>query len=552
VNRSTRPSGSERSDTARLLIRAAGAVFAVLVFAGSATADVFVPVDLPARSGECGSGAGDVLASGRSRFGERWKLDISERRERWRRLPGAGGCPAVAAAPDGTAAIAAYDDEHVALAVRRPGGGFGARVLSAAGTGDEPRVAVAPGGWAAIGWLEPTLSGTTDVVVAVVAPDGSVRRAVLDRSGAEDTDVFLSLPRIGIDAAGTTTAAWSRVREDYEVRSLRLRTARSAGGTGWTAPTELPTGSARTARDLEVAVSPAGHTLLAWATGRGIQAALDGEPAATLTGEPDAASPAPAVTDDGTALVAYAAPRRRIMAVDRPAGGAWSAPHRVSGTREGRPARLNESAGGPEIVLIASVIGADGRAVVAWPAYTELGRIAAAAGRVGGAWSAATAVSRATRWAQSPSLALDARGAPQLLWEESTSLAHHERLRGARLTPETEAPAPDRRAPALSVRFPAQLRLSRRGRIRTRVRVRCSEACDVRARLIVPRSHGLELAPANRGLGPRRAGRVAIATHADEAPRLKHARRLRVAVLVTDRAGNIARRSRVVRVRVRR
>ncbi len=30
--------------------------------------------------------------------------------------------------------------------------------------------------------LEPTLSGTTDVVVAVVAPDGSVRRAVLDRA----------------------------------------------------------------------------------------------------------------------------------------------------------------------------------------------------------------------------------------------------------------------------------------------------------------------------------------------------------------------------------
>jgi hypothetical protein len=47
-----------------------------------------------------------VLASGRSRFGRDWKLDVSERRERWRRLPGAGGCPVVAAAPDGTAAIA--------------------------------------------------------------------------------------------------------------------------------------------------------------------------------------------------------------------------------------------------------------------------------------------------------------------------------------------------------------------------------------------------------------------------------------------------------------
>jgi hypothetical protein len=106
VNRSTRPSGSERSEPGRRLIRAAGAVIASLVLAGSATADVLVPIDLPARSGECGAGAGDVLASGRSRFGRDWKLDVSQRRERWRRLPGAGGCPVVAAAPDGTAAIA--------------------------------------------------------------------------------------------------------------------------------------------------------------------------------------------------------------------------------------------------------------------------------------------------------------------------------------------------------------------------------------------------------------------------------------------------------------
>jgi hypothetical protein len=423
-----------------------------------------------------------VLASGRSRFGRDWKLDVSERRERWRRLPGTGGCPVVAAAPDGTAAIATSDDERVALAVRRPGAGFGARVLTAAGTGDAPRLAVAPGGWAAMGWLEPTLSGTTDVVVAVIGPDGSVRRAVLDRTGSDDTDVFLSLPRIGIDATGTTTAAWSRVREDSEVRSLRLRTARSAGGAGWTAPTDLPAGSARTASDLEVAVSPAGHTLLAWATGRGIQASLDGEAAATLTAEPNAASPAPAVTDDGTALVAYAVPRRRIMAADRPAGGAWSAPHRVSGTREGRPARSTPAA------------------------------------------------------------------RRSCCWQESTSLAHHEQLRGARLVPDAEAPAPDRRAPALSVRFPARLRLSR-GRMRTRVRVRCSEACDARARLIVPRSHGLELAPANRKLGARRTTTVALATRADEARNLKRARRLRVAVLVTDAADNTARRSRVVRVR---
>jgi hypothetical protein len=114
--------------------------------------------------------------------------------------------------------------------------------------------------------------------------------------------------------------------------------------------------------------------------------------------------------------------------------------------------------------------------------------------------------------------------------------------------PDAEAPPPDRRVPVLRVRFPAQLRLSR-GRIRTRVRLRCSEACDARARLIVPRSHGLELAPANRELGTRRTSTVALVTRADEARHLKRARRLRVAVLVTDAAGNTARRSRVVRVR---
>ena len=75
--------------------------------------------------------------------------------------------------------------------------------------------------------------------------------------------------------------------------------------------TDLPTGAARTARDLEVAVSPAGRTLLAWATGRGIQAALDGEAAATLTAEPDAGSPAPAVAAGNTAR------RSRVVRVRR-------------------------------------------------------------------------------------------------------------------------------------------------------------------------------------------------------------------------------------------
>jgi hypothetical protein len=172
--------------------------------------------------------------------------------------------------------------------------------------------------------------------------------------------------------------------------------------------------------------------------------------------------------------------------------------------------------------------------VAAWEAG-PLGRLTAAAGVAGGAWSPAAGLSSPARGAVAPSLTLDATGAPWLLWTETANGFSPLPARGARLV--AGAPALDRTPPGLVTSLPGRARLVR-GLVRIRVPVTCAEACDARLSLVW---HGVELGATVRALP---AGRRGLLTTRLYVPK----RTLRVQVLVADRAGNSTSRSRVLRV----
>ena len=197
----------------------------------------------------------------------------------------------------------------------------------------------------------------------------------------------------------------------------------------------------------------------------------------------------------------------------------------------------------PGIGLVAA---GGGRVAAAWGVGTDdyRGRVVAATGVAGGAWSPAAFVSLPTRDAGGLDLSLDASGAPRLLYaERSSSGARTGRLREARIAP---APPADTTPPVVEARFPSRLPDTRSGRIALAVPVTCSEACDVRVQIDVGDAIARSI-PARRRTTVRLRGSSGLAQTL--LLRVRD-RRLRVRLEVADRAGNLVRRSAVVRVRV--
>jgi hypothetical protein len=504
---------------------------AVAVFLASAPdvarADVFVPADPPPLAATCVAAAGEVVVAARRVRHGRWQVSASESGGPWRRLARLDRCPLAAAAPDGTVGVAAGQR----VLVRRPGGASWAQVALRSGVYPVD-VAAAPGGWVGV-----VGTRARELVAAVAAPDGTTRSTVIARG--RRIDGFLTV-RIGIGARGAATVAWA-VWDSVRGRSV-LRTANTADGRAWSPARRLRApGSSEGQPD--VAVAPNGRTLVAWAGGTGVWASLDGAPAARLTSDVAAGSPAIAVADDGSAVVAYAASGRRIVAADRAPGASWSVPRSLYGTAE-PPGAASEDSG------LAAAIGPDGRAVVAWNVAGDISpRVVAAWGRVGGVWIPAVPLSAITHAAATPSVTLAASGDPRVAWTEAAGDRSVARLRGARLAP--KAPPIDGVAPALSTRLPAHTARTRRGEVTFHVPVRCSEACDVRLRLLA--RAGGEVASAVRELPADRAATLRLETPRHFARRMlmsKRARRPRLEVVVSDRAGNVARRARTVRFRI--
>ena len=313
----------------------------------------------------------------------------------------------------------------------------------------------------------------------VLGPGGATGEHVLDDGRGADR---LSAPAVGIDASGTATAAWTRWDDGAP---QRIRTARSApAGAAWTLGPDLPAGARGlftfTGSLVDVAVSPAGRTLLAWVTGDGIRASLDGEPDRVVGSAPRESAPVAAIGDDGSALVAFAGSGSRVLVAERPAGGGWLPQRELARGALGPAEGSEPTDDGVREVSLRAAFAPSGAAAVAWE------------GIAFGSTTPARGVGTAGRRLEPRGHAVLA-GAPDVPMVAGPGSSRvggeHARL--------LAAPAPARRAAraggagrrgaarrdrAVAAAGPGH----RTGRVRVRVPVRCSEACDVRLMLASP------------------------------------------------------------------
>jgi hypothetical protein len=440
-------------------VRLALVLIALLTLTGQARADVFVPADPPPLPGaRCVTAGADVVAAEAGNA-----LVVSVAGGPWQPIAGLSGCPAVAAASDGTAAIvaSASDLGGSAIVIRPPGGAFGARVpLGVSSEG--PSVAVAPGGWAVVS--SPSSGDDNGLTAIVVRPDGTTARAVLDRVG---TRQFFGRSEVAIDASGNATIVWARSTG----RQVRIRTAQAIAGGPPVAGADLP-GTFPEEEAFAVSVTPSGHRLLTWTTTNGLLATVDGQAPQTVDATTPVSRLAASLADDGAAAIVYSSASREIVAVDRTAGGAWAIPHVLAppaGRRSDDDGSYSTSDDPPAPLV---TIGPGSQAVATWAARRgDVVGVVAAAGQAGGVWAPATALSSITRDAYPAGIARFAAGPPRVFWLESDRGVF-----GAVLAPA----ATDTTPPSVTAAFPRRVAPTRTGRIVVTVRVRCSEACDAK------------------------------------------------------------------------
>jgi hypothetical protein len=558
-----------------------------------AAAVVLVPADpAPAPGAQCASGARDVIASvqdtGRTSSPLQQSLGTLALRTASggrRRVGLTAECPSVAASADGTAIVGfsvlrrRREGLHPRLTIRRPGTGFSAPIVPAAvdprASGSHvvvPQVAAADGGWVAAAWIEATdhdRANQNRVAAVVVAPDGSLRTATFDVGSRNvyGQGVQISPPVVGIDAAGVATVAWTRYRVATDrrgdhVSEQTVRMARTTpGATTWLPAEDLAAGGddPRSEQADEKPPNPrvgiavaGGRVAIAWTTptqvwiaeGQGSERPLPA-PVADIAA---ASGPAVALGNGGAAVVSFLAPvgppderEARVLAIDRASPGTWSVPHPLWAP----PAREDRYESDPQSPL-AVALADDGKAVVTWMAFSIEGSQAmAATGRAGGPWTSARFVSAATRSLDFPPAAMvDAAGHPVALWAEIAPGARG-RLQADRAIDDAAAP-PDRVPPAVSFTTPRRMPLTRSGLVRPRALVTCSEACDVRLQLFASPNGG-EIQTAVRSLAAGRRTPISLPLDKRHSEIIRNPNSIepdRLEVLVTDRAGNVTRRSR--------
>lgn len=500
----------------------------LLALTGSAQADVFVPADPPAARTECISAERDLIAIG----GRDRDALLSSGGSPFAAIPPVTGCPLVAAADDGTAAVVGTNLVQTHVTVRRPGAGFAPAAELDPGF-SALDVAVARGGWAMVVGVARDLDPDADAIaealtVAIIRPDGAISRTVVDSSH----NTTFSDPRAGIGPDGAPTLVWSR---SDRRGPTKVRLWRGGAVTDLATLAEPQFGTISHA----LAVSPGGTTLVAWSATEGVRVSTNGEPPVAVDHTTAAVSLAAAVNDAGASALVYGNERGDVVASERGAAGTWSIPRVLAaGTSEGPVPEYDERGAGH-----AAAITDDGRAAVVWTS-TRSGRgvVFGATGPAGGRWSPASVLSTITRSAGGPSLALDAGGRPRVYWLESGR-----GTRGAVALPDA---AVDRTPPVVTARLPSRTARTASGRFSVAVRVRCSEACDARLGL---RGDDYRYEGAVRALAAGRSTTLRFRVSPDTARRLlvrRSARRQRLELLVTDRAGNVVRRTRTLAVRL--
>jgi len=306
----------------------------------------------------------------------RWRATEDRKTPTAGKRSGRGYDPAIAASGPRRLALAV-----LAVALLAPAGTALAAwqptvTLSAPGVdAQSPSVAVSAGGAAVAVWSP--YAGLLQGVQAASRPPGGPWGPPETLVSSAPPPDFEGPARVAIDTAGNAVAVWGGVTGF--VGGLRAA-SRPAGGV-WSPPETL----APTAAQSAVASDSAGNALGAWIGGDGIKVA--DRPAGGAWQEPEtlpytvnavASDLDIAVAPSGAAVavwslqtVSFSPPASfpaGVEAAVRPAGGAWSAPQ-----------RLSEAGFGP-----AAAVDGAGNAVVVW---REAG-VRAATRPAGGAWSA--------------------------------------------------------------------------------------------------------------------------------------------------------------------
>ena len=197
------------------------------------------------------------------------------------------------------------------------------------GIGAAPRVAIDPGGDAAIVWIHDI--GQDRVLQATIRPAGSP--AWPNANDLSGSPLQIKNHAVGLDAAGNAVAVWAQ-RDNlsfYVVGDLRP----AAGGV-WLAPVALSSVSSDASGGPALAIVRSGEVLVAWIDGGALRAARGN----AATGVWDTAvSPASggvsadtdvevALNPAGDAVIAWSWRRNStganiVQATFRPAGGNW-------------------------------------------------------------------------------------------------------------------------------------------------------------------------------------------------------------------------------------
>jgi len=443
-------------------------------------------------------------------------------------------CAEVGVAPGVTPLLVApvvREPRSLATAMRVASAGGPPATLSPAGPlAVSPRVAVAPNGAAIVAWDEFDVQSLGGRVVAAFRPatDAPFGPATtLGYATGSGGDVV-----VGIDAAGHATVAWLGAGSARDAALLQVTSTTAAGGFTTSVPLASTAGD-----QLAIAVTPADRTLIA-NYGDGSIATYERAPGASsfapvpVLASQSADEVAPAVADDGSAMIAYRSGTDAAYALVRRPGGAFGREQRLTRSGSGndsvgvgfgvsqfaRPAAPADERGSQ----IAVALDARGHVVVTWVAAVSLRdvpRAYVAHGTLAGGFARAAVFGSPCRPASAAQPIALADGQLAAAWTDN---ADTRSLLGAAtpsgggllhvLLPGRAAPRREPAAPGLTARLdgPYALRVGQP----LRLRVRCRRGpCVVRAtatgystrtvggdQLTVPASSSTALSPGHGAL----------------------------------------------------
>lgn len=392
------------------------------------------------------TGAGYSVRAAARRRGEPWSAPVT--------IGADGGLPVAAAGPDGTVVVlwqSLSGTSRIHAATRTPDGTWsGPTALSAAGEGSyRPHVAASGDGTFIAVWE----SGLTARVQTATRTAGGAWGAPVDLSNPGSHSYAA---RVVAGPDGTATAAW----DVYVGGTHQIQAATRDGGGVWSAPVLVTTVHPTAPSDHSVGEGPhlsmdaAGVTTAVWTRGEGLgvtraqasthtpgsgwSAPVNLSVAAStlagvrVTGAPDGTTTAAWWRHDGSG--------QRIETATRAPGGAWQTP--VTHTPAGLFASRVEVAAAQ-----------NGTTAVSWSIHDGSHRIAQAATRPpGGSWSAPVTISPTAVDVHHPRLAMDASGSIVATWARGTQGMLS--VTGASV----EVTALDRTAPLLGdVQVPSQV-----------------------------------------------------------------------------------------------